>query len=52
MIDRAPFEIAPAEEMQAEIVDVAPIISPRLGVGLLGLTVVLIGVHWAWAMTL
>lgn len=43
---------APAEEVQAEADECASFISPRLGVGLLGLTVVLIGLHWAWSMSL
>lgn len=45
-------QLAPAEELQTDVAELAPFISPRFGLGLLALTAVLAGTHWAWSMTL
>lgn len=45
-------ELAPAEILQTEDAELAPVISPRFGLGLLALTAALVVTHWAWAATL
>lgn len=43
-----PPEIIPAETLQVDDCEPAPILSPRFGFGLLALVAVLAGMHFAW----
>ncbi|WP_260581139.1 hypothetical protein [Sphingopyxis sp. PET50] len=40
--------IAPAEDLQADP-DLEPVITLRFGLGLLALSLAMIGVHWVWS---
>ena len=42
------MELVPAEEVQREP-DEQPVITLRFGLGLLALSLAMIGVHWVWS---
>jgi hypothetical protein len=46
------IEIVPAETMQADDPDEQPVITLRFGLGLLALSLAMIGVHWVWSASL
>lgn len=43
------IEIVPAETLKADEPDERPVITLRFGLGLLALSLAMIGVHWVWS---